>query len=116
VTNPAWGTKRVCQACQSKYYDLNSDPAVCPKCQVEFDPAACLKSQPRNSFGGRSRGAFDRATPLGIETVAHSEEKAEKPERGDDEADEVDEDAETDEDAEPDEDEPAEAEDADADR
>jgi uncharacterized protein (TIGR02300 family) len=86
VSNPAWGTKRVCHACQAKFYDLNSEPAICPKCQTEFDPTAGLKSQPRNSFGGRAKSVFEKvATPLGIEEVAVKDEEAEKPEAGDEE-------------------------------
>ncbi len=32
----ARGTKRVCQNCGSKFYDLNHDPIVCPVCQTVF--------------------------------------------------------------------------------
>ena len=31
----ARGTKRSCQACQARYYDLGRDP-VCPKCGVAY--------------------------------------------------------------------------------
>lgn len=30
------GTKRVCQGCGAKFYDLNRDPIVCPVCQAVF--------------------------------------------------------------------------------
>ena len=32
----ARGTKRVCQNCGSKFYDLNRDPITCPICQSVF--------------------------------------------------------------------------------
>lgn len=32
----ARGTKRTCQSCDSRFYDLNRDPAVCPMCGTEF--------------------------------------------------------------------------------
>ena len=32
----ARGTKRVCQSCGNKFYDLNRDPIVCPICQAVF--------------------------------------------------------------------------------
>jgi uncharacterized protein (TIGR02300 family) len=32
----ARGTKRVCQSCGSKFYDLNRDPATCPICGAEY--------------------------------------------------------------------------------
>ncbi len=28
----AWGTKKTCQECESRFYDLGKTPAVCPKC------------------------------------------------------------------------------------
>ncbi|MDF1627836.1 MAG: TIGR02300 family protein [Parvibaculaceae bacterium] len=29
------GTKRVCSSCSAKFYDLNKDPIICPKCGFE---------------------------------------------------------------------------------
>jgi uncharacterized protein (TIGR02300 family) len=36
VTKPELGTKRVCGSCTSKFYDLNKDPIVCPRCGTVF--------------------------------------------------------------------------------
>jgi len=30
------GTKRLCQECEVKFYDLNRDPIICPACGKEF--------------------------------------------------------------------------------
>ena len=38
------GTKRQCQECGSKFYDLGRDPIICPKCGAVFQVAA-LKSR-----------------------------------------------------------------------
>lgn len=43
MSKPEWGTKRVCQNCNAKFYDLNKSPIHCPKCQHEFDPEATQK-------------------------------------------------------------------------
>ena len=32
---PPVGTKRFCSSCASKFYDLNKQPIVCPKCAAE---------------------------------------------------------------------------------
>lgn len=32
----ARGTKRTCPACNSRFYDLNNDPATCPICQAVY--------------------------------------------------------------------------------
>lgn len=37
---PELGTKRVCGSCGTKYYDLNRDPILCPKCGTAFVIAA----------------------------------------------------------------------------
>jgi uncharacterized protein (TIGR02300 family) len=40
VAKPELGTKRLCPNCGAKFYDLNKDPIVCPKCQTVMAPAA----------------------------------------------------------------------------
>lgn len=37
------GLKRICQQCSSKFYDLEKDPILCPKCGSTFDPEALNK-------------------------------------------------------------------------
>jgi uncharacterized protein (TIGR02300 family) len=34
VAKPELGTKRLCGSCAAKFYDLNKDPIVCPKCHT----------------------------------------------------------------------------------
>jgi uncharacterized protein (TIGR02300 family) len=34
------GTKRVCLACEVRFYDLKRDPIVCPSCGGHFTPVA----------------------------------------------------------------------------
>ena len=43
------GTKRVCVACGTRFYDLGRAPAVCPKCGTE-QPVEQLR--PRRGGGG----------------------------------------------------------------
>ena len=31
-----WGIKRICQKCHTKYYDMQKEPIVCPKCGTGF--------------------------------------------------------------------------------
>ena len=35
MAQPNLGTKRVCVSCSARFYDLNKNPAVCPKCGTE---------------------------------------------------------------------------------
>jgi uncharacterized protein (TIGR02300 family) len=47
MAKPELGTKRICVACNTKFYDLTKTPAVCPKCSTE-QPA----EQPRMRRAG----------------------------------------------------------------
>lgn len=32
-----WGTKRACQSCTARFYDLRHNPIICPKCGETFE-------------------------------------------------------------------------------
>jgi uncharacterized protein (TIGR02300 family) len=36
VAKPELGTKRQCRSCGNRFYDLNRDPILCPKCGAVF--------------------------------------------------------------------------------
>ncbi|MGO4523885.1 TIGR02300 family protein [Microvirga sp. 2MCAF35] len=40
MAKPELGLKRQCMSCGAKFYDLNKDPAVCPKCGTVFQAVA----------------------------------------------------------------------------
>jgi uncharacterized protein (TIGR02300 family) len=43
------GTKRICPNCGAKYYDLDRNPIVCPRCGTHFEVAATpsrVRAQP----------------------------------------------------------------------
>ena len=50
MANPEWGKKRICLACNTKYYDFNKSPIICPSCGTEFDPDTNLKSRKGKSL------------------------------------------------------------------
>ena len=43
MAKPEWGTKRLCQSCGAKFYDMARSPIVCPKCGATFDVDAAVK-------------------------------------------------------------------------
>jgi uncharacterized protein (TIGR02300 family) len=45
VAKPELGTKRLCGSCGAKFYDLNKDPIVCPKCETTFVVVAPVSSR-----------------------------------------------------------------------
>ena len=50
MANPKWGKKRICLACNTKYYDFNKSPIICPSCGTKFDPDTNLKSRKSKSL------------------------------------------------------------------
>ena len=36
VTKPNLGKKRTCLSCETRFFDLNKNPAICPKCGEKF--------------------------------------------------------------------------------
>ena len=43
MANPEWGLKRTCLGCTARFYDMQRDPIVCPKCGAELDPLALVR-------------------------------------------------------------------------
>lgn len=43
VSKPDLGQKRMCGSCAAKFYDLNKNPILCPKCGTVFDASAVVK-------------------------------------------------------------------------
>lgn len=54
MAKPEWGTKRICQSCAARFYDLNRQPIVCPSCGATFDLEVAAKPK-------RSRAAVPAA-------------------------------------------------------
>jgi uncharacterized protein (TIGR02300 family) len=40
-----WGIKRVCMECDTRFYDFNKSPIICPSCGAAFDPEYLLKKK-----------------------------------------------------------------------
>lgn len=55
MAKPELGTKRLCQSCGAKFYDLSKDPIVCPKCGTVFVAMAIASTR------GRQAEAANRA-------------------------------------------------------
>ena len=56
MAKPAWGMKRTCQGCGARFYDLQRNPIICPKCTTVFDPESAQRTR-------RGRSAVAPAKP-----------------------------------------------------
>jgi uncharacterized protein (TIGR02300 family) len=69
LAKPDLGNKHQCQNCGAKFFDLNKDPIVCPKCGTAFQGA------PRARAAAKAEEEEDTevATPAGVEVVSLDE-------------------------------------------
>ena len=63
MVKASWGTKRTCQNCAARFYDLNKSPIKCPKCGREHDREDFVKVR-------RGRGAAAAATTAAAAAAA----------------------------------------------
>ena len=72
MAKPELGNKHQCQNCGAKFFDLNKDPIVCPKCGTVFQGA------PRARPAAKAEEEEDTevATPAGVEVVSLDEVEA----------------------------------------
>ncbi|HET6388593.1 TIGR02300 family protein [Hyphomicrobium sp.] len=61
ATKQARGTKRTCQNCDERFYDLGKDPIICPFCDAKYviasSPAAlaALQAEQRDLAGKKAK-------------------------------------------------------------
>jgi uncharacterized protein (TIGR02300 family) len=80
VAKTELGAKRQCQNCGAKFFDLNKDPIVCPKCGTIFQGAARVERAAVKEVVEED----EVVAPAGVELVSldeveASEEKAAEP-------------------------------------
>ena len=74
MAKPELGTKHQCQNCGAKFFDLNKDPIVCPKCGTVFQVAAAARARP--AAKAEEEEDTEVATPAGVEVVSLDEVEA----------------------------------------
>ncbi|MEM9619394.1 MAG: TIGR02300 family protein [Pseudomonadota bacterium] len=77
MTKPELGVKRDCPECGARFYDLNKEPAHCPKCDHEFIPEALLKPRKSPKEEAEAEKTDDPAKPA-QETSLESADKEQK--------------------------------------
>jgi hypothetical protein len=89
--SPQLGSKRVCVACSTRFYDMTKVPPVCPKCGTVQPPEVARVRGPARE----PRGPFRMPMPVAAEPeeeaapLADAEDDAEDVEEVEDEDDET---------------------------
>ena len=69
MAKPEWGKKRICSSCNTRYYDLNKSPIICPSCGAEFDPNDYLKTKKGKSIPLKSSAEDENDLAKDIENI-----------------------------------------------
>ena len=80
MANPELGQKLICPVDQTKFYDLNRRPAVCPKCGNAFDPEEVLKSRRVRTRAPDYEDDTEKQPKVAAETDELEEEEETTPE------------------------------------
>ena len=69
MAKPEWGKKRICSSCNTRYYDLNKSPIICPSCGAKFDPNDYLKTKKGKSIPLKASVEDDNDLTKDIENI-----------------------------------------------
>jgi uncharacterized protein (TIGR02300 family) len=78
VAKPELGSKRQCQSCGAKFYDLNKDPIICPKCGTVFQAVAATRGRPEPVANRAEEDEVEVDPAAGPELVSLDEVEAEE--------------------------------------
>ena len=71
MAKPELGAKHQCQNCGAKFFDLNKDPIVCPKCGTVFQGATRVRAAVKEE-----EEDVELAAPPGVDVVSLEEVEA----------------------------------------
>jgi uncharacterized protein (TIGR02300 family) len=76
VVKASWGTKRTCQNCAARFYDLNKSPIKCPKCGREHDREDFVKVRRGRASAAATAAAAAAAAAAAKAALAKSKKEA----------------------------------------
>ena len=79
MAKPELGSKRQCQNCGAKFFDLNKDPIACPKCGTVFQGARVVRPAVKEEAEEADAEAAGAVDIVSLEEVEAGEEKAVEP-------------------------------------
>ncbi len=87
MAKPELGAKRQCQNCGAKFFDLNRDPIVCPKCGTIFQGVAVRAER---TAAKEEDAEEEVVAPAGVELVSLDEVEATEEKAADPVVDDID--------------------------
>ena len=75
MVKASWGTKRTCQSCAARFYDLNKGPIKCPKCGREHDREDFVKVRRGRGCDRRGGRGSGRGSGSGRQARGQEEER-----------------------------------------
>mgnify|MGYP001553583038 CR=1 FL=1 len=87
MAKPELGAKRQCQACAAKFFDLNRDPIICPKCGTVFQGATMRAER---TTAKDEENEDEPASAAGVEIVSLDEVEAAEEKSADPVVDDID--------------------------
>ncbi len=78
MAKPELGSKRQCQNCGAKFFDLNRDPILCPKCGATFQAPVVARAASRAVAADDEESDRPETGPelVSLEDAEASEDKA----------------------------------------
>ena len=80
MSKPELGVKRDCPECGARFYDLNKEPAHCPKCEHEFIPEALLKPRKTRAPEDSAEDKDEEKKPEGETSLEDADKEKKAPE------------------------------------
>ena len=78
MVKASWGTKRTCQSCAARFYDLNKGPIKCPKCGREHDREDFVKVRRGRGSAAATAAAAAAATAAAAAAKAAAKKKSDE--------------------------------------
>ena len=63
MVKESWGKKRTCPKCDTRFYDLNKDPLICPNCEHTFSLESIMEVFKKSPKETSSKKSSAQTTP-----------------------------------------------------
>ena len=81
MAKPELGNKRQCLSCGAKFFDLNRDPILCPKCGAVFQVAVSVPARAQRAAAAATTDEEEPNAEAGAEVVSLEDADAEAAEK-----------------------------------